>query len=139
MNINIVSVVDMMNSIGEIGKQAYIPCTINITSGDWVMIYIYQTHNDSIEPKIATITKNGTITIFTSDPLLMPTFNISGSHIEAVVTFDFSNFDSSKCLMRLYSFVCSVEMATGITFNASAEFDLIGKSGKNAWVNCTNL
>uniref|UniRef100_A0A8W8IJ84 SEA domain-containing protein n=1 Tax=Magallana gigas TaxID=29159 RepID=A0A8W8IJ84_MAGGI len=119
------AVVDMMNSIGEIGKQAYIPCTINITSGDWVMIYIYQTHKDSIEPKIATITKNGTITIFTSDPLLMPTFNISGSQIEAVVTFNFSNYDFSNCSVRLYRFTCSVEMTTGSTFNASAELNLI--------------
>lgn len=130
MNINIVSVVDMMHSIGEIGKQAYIPCTINITSGVWVVIYIYQTHNDSIEPKIATITKNGTITIFTNDPLLKPTFNISGSQIEAVVTFNFSNYDFSNCSVRLYKFTCSVKMTTGSTFNASAEVNLIGKSRK---------
>ncbi|XP_052706638.1 uncharacterized protein LOC128182061 isoform X2 [Crassostrea angulata] len=119
------AVVDMMNSVGEIGKQAYIPCTINITSGDWARIYIYQTHNDNIDPKIATITKNGTITIFTSDPVLVPTFNISGSQIEAVVTFNFSNYDFLNCSVRIYKFICSLEMTTGSTFNASAEFNLI--------------
>lgn len=116
----------MKNSIGEIGKQAYIPCTINITGGDWVMIYLYQTYNESIDPRIATLSKNETITYFNRDPLLMPTFNISGSQIEAVVTFNFSNYDFSNCSVRLYRFTCSVEMTTGSTFNASAELNLIG-------------
>lgn len=126
LNINIVSVVVMKNSIGEIGKQAYIPCTINIASGDWSMLYIYQTHNDSIDPKIATFSNNDTKTVFTRDPLLMTTFNISGSQIKAVVTFNFSNYDFSNCSVRLYRFTCSLEMTTGSTFNASAEFNLIG-------------
>lgn len=121
----------MKNLIGEIGKQVDILCLINIIGGEWVMIYLYQIYNESIDFRIVIFSKNEIIIYLNYDFFLMLIFNISGFYIEVVVMFDFSNFDFFKCLMRFYSFVCSVEMVIGIIFNVLVEFDFIGKSGKN--------
>lgn len=121
----------MKNLIGEIGKQVYILCLINIMGGEWVMIYLYQIYNESIDLRIVIFSKNEIIIYLNCDFFLMLIFNISRFYIEVVVMIDFSNFDFFKCLMRCYSFVCSVEMVIGIIFNVLVEFDFIGKSGKN--------
>ncbi|XP_056008453.1 uncharacterized protein LOC125667469 [Ostrea edulis] len=116
------SEVKMDHAYGEIGQVSNQTCMIEIKKGDWEFVSLkFKESNEDL----AVIQSNGSVTIFTTDSLLRPEFNISGSTIKAIVNFDLTNFTSDRCSSRQYTLICSVDMTNGYTFNTSGDFDII--------------
>lgn len=121
-----IQVVAMDPSYGEIGQIANHTCKVDVSSGQWSSVHLYQQQNDSWT-EIAMIRKNENGTILTNDSIFTPTFTISGSHINVIVIFNLTNFPSSKCSSRQYPFNCSARLTDESQFDAVANFFIIGK------------
>ncbi|XP_061178383.1 mucin-5AC-like [Saccostrea echinata] len=114
--------VAMDPSYGEIGTVVRHTCRINITSGDWEQIYLKQYSSNE---NLAVRFKNGSTVTYTNDSILTPVFEVDASKINASVTFNLTDFPEERCGSRRFEFVCSVQMKTGLIFNATANFKII--------------
>ncbi|XP_048745133.2 mucin-2-like isoform X2 [Ostrea edulis] len=114
--------IKMDHAYGEIGQVSNQTCMIEIKEGDWEFVSLkFKESNEDL----AVVQSNGSVTIYTTDSLLRPEFNISESTIKAIVNFDLTNFTSDRCSSRQYTLLCSVNMRNGYIFNTSGDFDII--------------